>query len=829
MHARSSSYSSPASSSSSSKSPELQQAPLPKGPPVVLGTLPNQGKKATKARNQRKNENKKLRKLKLAGVLPKDTDHAGYLAYVAGQQTNTPLEEQPEPPKQLEPEEQAEQVKSYTGPEKPRNDGVAKLSKRRKRYKKAFNKARKAGKVPAGQDFEKWIREREQKRNVNNEKDSESDTAINYTNKHIEQTSTTTQEAFDDAPTEESSKKRKTPGRPSVNMDVVKRIVSHDLGVSKKKAVAAEEELMRKEWAQTHRKDTTNKRKGFAEEQYGKRPKKIIYDDDGNPVSVNVGNALEADAELKDPEVWKEKIVLTAVECEWEGAELPAPDFPFKQPPPLKVDVAGQKRKRGGGKRRKKQQEEYWGDESYGYGLENGYYQQQQNDDWNNYDYYDDTTNANGDQANDTVMEESKPVDDLPPLPNDITSLSLLTKPILPQTVIAFKQLTMDVNYAPILANYRTAVVEGVDEGGPDGPLLFLKLALRDRLERKVDKETGEKVLRKFEMPGDEDDDEGRLELMFGELIEPKIVKLPEVVEATSIEDEKADGNDSGSAMDDGVDTAGGEEAIDDAPQEEQQDEASSDKGSGEPTSGQGGFRTAVGSVAAVEEEVAAEEITSPNSSPSGELVSKNLQERATNLRLGTPVGSQTALGTYSPVYLQSYSEFKTPEAEAQLEVLMVDEDHHQPPVTNDDEEAYPTSQPAYESDSDGLPTLESILASQSQRISIKRESQANDEPQLPPLPQFSPFGMKVSDDTGVSPGGGKPLDEQQIQQEVEGAKSKPGRGRPKKPALKSSQVQIIDLTVTSDPPGEESPKTGGGRGRRVRGESESQWRAVKN
>lgn len=775
---------------------------------MAPGTTPHQGKQSTKARNKRRNEHRKLKKLIELGVLPGNTNHAGYLKYLAGKQTNELPKKLPEPVKQptaprgeFEPENPEE-------PEKLRSVETGNSANRRKRYRKAFVKAKKSGTVPEGQDLDKWIEEREQKRTAEKEKGGEGDITLADVNESTERTPM----VADDAPNEETSNQRRVPGRPSVNFDLLKHDAFHDHGIDKEKATATEEELMRKEWAQTHREDTVNKRKGFTREQFGKRPRKIIYDDDGNPVPVDTEDAPDVFVGPEDPNAWRKKLVLSAVECEWEGVELPLPNFPFKQPTFQNLnEVAGNKRKRGGGKGKKLQQREYWGGEDCAYGQDDGYYQQQQQGGWA-YDHHDNTTNINDNQTADTTMEEFEPVNDLPSLPEDINSLPPLTKPVLPHTVIVFKQLTMDANYAPILADYRTAIVDEVDDQVRNGPFLVLKLAIRDRLKRNVD-EMGEKILRKFEMPGNNDDDEGIIELMFGELLEPKVVKLPEILEASGAQDGRKDSDNSGeSTMDGAADGAGLEEAMDDAPQEEHQDKTSGGEYH-EPASGRG--EGAVDGEIVLEEEAVGGKVASPHILlPEDEPATESLQKQDPGLQIDTPIVPQP-VRTNSPVYSQDFREFKTPEPEAQRDVSMMDKPDYSAQATNGD----PTLRPAYESDSDGLPTLEFILASQPQKILVKRES--DNEPQLPLSP---PFGAKVSDYVARSPE--KSLDEQQIQQEVEGARNiKPGRGRSKKPTV-PPQVQVIDLTVTSDPPAVENPRRKRPKGRGAKGDKR---RAIKS
>lgn len=702
-------------------------------------------------------------------------------------QTNELPKNPPGPVKQPTPDRNPNSDERLEEPERPRNE-ASNSANRRKRYRKAFVKAKKNGTVPEGQDLDTWIEGREQRRDVEKKKDGEGDITLADVNENAERA--------DDAPTEESSKQRRVPGRPSVSLDALRRTVLHDLSIDIKKTTA-EEELVRKEWAQVHRKDTTNKRKGFAREQFGKRPKKTVYDDDGNPILVDIEDPPpKVSAKPGDLDAWRKKLVLSAVECEWEGVELPLPNFPFKQPTFQNlIEVAGSKRKRGG-KGKGQQRGEYWG-EDYAYGQDDDYYQQQQGD-WA-YDYYDDTTqptNDNDNQITDTTMKESEPVDDLPPLPDDINSLPPLTKPVLLHTVITFRQLTMDANYAPILADYRTAIVDEVDDQVRDGPFLVLKLAIRDRLKRNVD-EMGEKVLRKFEMPGNNDDDEGIIELMFGELLEPKVVKLPEILEASDKVEKRT------------MDGTGPEEAMNDAPQQHQDKVSDPEYHAPAPEQGKkvtGSAATVDGGVA-LEEEVVRDKVTSPL--PADEPTTKP-QDQDPGLQVDTPIVSHPAR-TNSPVYSQDFCGVGTPEPEAMRDALMTDEaDYHAQVIGGGEGDS--TFRPTYESDSDGLPTLEFILSSQPQKAPIKQEStQFNDELQPTPL---LPFGIKVSDDTARSPE--KSLDEQQIQQEVEVAKEiKPGRGRPKR-SMESSEVQVIDLTVTSDPPAAENARRR--RRRRPRG-----------
>ncbi|RPB25235.1 hypothetical protein L211DRAFT_867235, partial [Terfezia boudieri ATCC MYA-4762] len=317
-----------------------------------------------------------------------------------------------------------------------------------------------------------------------------------------------------------------------------------------------EQGRLNNQWIKNHAKNASNKKKGFLNKMAGLLPKKYIYDEQGNRVEVpttlanfsGTPGAYEDDVEQEQEEqsekngcldAWRSRIVLSAVECEDEEFGAPQPTFPFVQPGWRRngnttQPVAGKKRKRGKGKR----------DHRSHYGYEHRQFDGASDgaddgagDDWDNYNYYEDepvvgsAMKAQAKKADNARAATQKEVEeeDLPELPADVTTLVKLTKDqVVSGAVVAFKQLTMDANYSPIMSDYRTALITEVVEEMNGELALWMKLARRDRPKKRYDEETGERLFGKFEIPGEEGDDDEVMDIMFGDMIEPRVVKPAE-------------------------------------------------------------------------------------------------------------------------------------------------------------------------------------------------------------------------------------------------------------------------------------------------------------
>jgi hypothetical protein len=246
----------------------------------------------------------------------------------------------------------------------------------------------------------------------------------------------------------------------------------------------------------------------------------------GNFIRGNTAGLLNSSAKLSEgdwlqesDDDWRDKIVLRAEECCQEGVELSTPPFPFYQRWDPQQQNSGA-RMSSKGKRKKRNRSQNYGTDFYEDGMQ--FLDADQDLILN----YDDAENG----VDGRSMAELDPVDtlsDLPELPEDVLELMNLQEPEIQRgAIIAFKQMTIGPNYQPVILDYRTAKVDDVLSDGT----LQLTLAKRDTLilDKKYDPETGERIFGKFEMPVDDEEEEenpGYLELSFGDLLEPKLIK----------------------------------------------------------------------------------------------------------------------------------------------------------------------------------------------------------------------------------------------------------------------------------------------------------------
>jgi len=114
---------------------------------------------------------------------------------------------------------------------------------------------------------------------------------------------------------------------------------------------------------------------------------------------------------------------------------------------------------------------------------------------------------------------------DLPALPADLKSQQTAQpQDITAGSIIAFKQLDLSeaTNWQPVISDYRTAYVESKS----DTQELQLRLANRDVPQKFVKYDNkGDVIHSRFEMPGDEEEDDGYRTLNIADLIEPKVVQ----------------------------------------------------------------------------------------------------------------------------------------------------------------------------------------------------------------------------------------------------------------------------------------------------------------
>ena len=240
-----------------------------------------------------------------------------------------------------------------------------------------------------------------------------------------------------------------------------------------------------------------------------------------------------------ESDFWKNKIILSAVECCNDGIVLSSPPYPFVQRwDPQQQDEYDQSNSNGlQGRNVKKRNSR----NSYGCADEDeedhdGFHEDRPDETTTMLNYDEETQalepvmrNVSGEvQPNNErqIMNNNPAADDLPALPTAVDTLKSLTKEdIVPGAIIAFKLLEVSkaTNWAPGISHYRTAKILKDDDLGEGA--IKMELAIRDREKAEYD-EQGKRVFDKFEMVVDEDEqDDGVRVLNIEELIEPKLVQ----------------------------------------------------------------------------------------------------------------------------------------------------------------------------------------------------------------------------------------------------------------------------------------------------------------
>lgn len=260
-------------------------------------------------------------------------------------------------------------------------------------------------------------------------------------------------------------------------------------------------------------------------------------DEEGQQPEAEVQDALpnghgEQDDAEADPDAWKDKIIYRAVECVREGVELSEPPFPFVQrwDPQQRVDVWFGNGKRGGKGKRKQRDQPHYYEEAPSQGK------RRKTSPWPEALDYDEGAEG-GLDPNEPESEDRRPVEahtpeDLPSLPEDITTLAPLTQgEAAPGMVVTWKQwlLSKATNWQPQIGNVTGVIVR------LEGDALHVLLAKRDRNldrnEKEYDPTTGQRVYGGFEAPDldeeeeDEGEDDGARVVAFAEMMEPRVVR----------------------------------------------------------------------------------------------------------------------------------------------------------------------------------------------------------------------------------------------------------------------------------------------------------------
>ncbi|KAF3939789.1 hypothetical protein ABW19_dt0200421 [Dactylella cylindrospora] len=297
-------------------------------------------------------------------------------------------------------------------------------------------------------------------------------------------------------------------GRP-VASDAAKRLIFGGLGLRKPRN-EAEDEKLRSDWKRANAKYVGNKSKGFLESMVGKEGVHSKFDENGDVSLMEPESGPQA--EVENPDAWKQQIKLSAVECDDDcydgsGDRLPTPSFPFEQQQLWRnSDNSNRANKKGKQKKNKRKRDQ---ETSY------------EEDNWDA-SYYDDIPMQVDTAQNPEVVESSQPeMDDMPPVPSNLSEYPELQRQVLPESIVVFKRLTMDKNYAPIYQQVTAKVLS------IDGDHIRIQLAKRDCPEFRYDEETGEKLYGPLHMPGTEDEDmeNGIEEIEFDQMMEGRVIR----------------------------------------------------------------------------------------------------------------------------------------------------------------------------------------------------------------------------------------------------------------------------------------------------------------
>lgn len=251
-----------------------------------------------------------------------------------------------------------------------------------------------------------------------------------------------------------------------------------------------------------------------------------------------------------DPDAWKGKIRLSAVECVDEAVELSQPPFPFQQcwdpqyawNRPTKRSKKKKKSRAIYGRDVAEFADDVAAEEDYPSSID-------VDGKSSSYLNYDDTPveDQNGILAQETVTNDNE---GFPPLPGGLSALPSLRRDSCKAGMyVAFKKLEVSAatKWAPEISAYRVALIQPLDK---DASHLQIKLAPSHREHKDAFQrdENGKRLAEKFEAPIDSDDeedeeeDDGIREVAFEELLDAKVLDVGNANTHDS-EEKHAEGN----------------------------------------------------------------------------------------------------------------------------------------------------------------------------------------------------------------------------------------------------------------------------------------------
>lgn len=486
------------SEKASSKNPREGQAPGKNVPP-------GQGQVGTKKRNQRRRDHNKIEYLKKAGLLPSHATRQDYKQWEEKSKASENLDE----------------VQQPVVPQSKKLDGINEFETKRKELLESIA----SGGVEVG------------RAESNPSLDSTKSSAGNadaIMHEPPEDQAQTPAIACESSPSKETTSE---PPRRRAKLDLAssRRLLFGSLGLRTPKT-KDDEQTMREKLMEEARPAVSGQAK------------------EAEVHLADVGTRIDEET-TADVDSWKSKVIVKAVECCHGGVNLSTPPFPFVQRWDPQQQGVGKAGSRGGKtKKRKRNQTQYYQEDEHQYDFQDTLEIQQGNSEaavepnndgpgQNHLQERPESDEIDG-AVNDQLMRDAAGISatapenteepkDLPILPEDISSIDpLVEKDAIPGAIIAFKQLDMsqETNWQPKISDFRTAIVDKV----VDGEILQMTLSKRDRAnnDKLYDEETGERIYSKFEMPDYDDEgpgrDDGFVEVLFRDLIDPKLIQAAE-------------------------------------------------------------------------------------------------------------------------------------------------------------------------------------------------------------------------------------------------------------------------------------------------------------
>jgi hypothetical protein len=452
--------------------------------------IPGEGSKVTKRNNIRAKKRSRLRRLKAQGLLPPNASFAVLDAFEEENESEVALEQENEAELGLESKKHAllQQLQFNGETEEEMRSETSKLLEDAASFQKPVSKF----KVETMENITVY------KDLANDQLDPLHDTGNSQDMKAAKENTPPeagAMEADEIVPSQEigisaqesfigKATPKSTEKRAKLDLASSRRMLFSSLGLQNPKTPAAEQALREK---LNNSAKSTPQRK--AEEKVAEK-----------------SQILQTET-VEDMDSWKDKIELSAVECDYDGVKLSTPPFPFKQGWDSNANMRG-----GVNKKKSRGQSKY----------ESEAYVAQYAPDVSTLQARDSQSEQDDRPESRTLSLEEQFVDDMPRPADFSTALKLGTSDLAPGAVIAFKELDIQ-NFQPVISDFRVARVRSVQSDGDSLPVIEVMLSNRDWV----------KGLRLSDPLAIEDEEglpeDGVRVKSFADLIEPKLLEASSV------------------------------------------------------------------------------------------------------------------------------------------------------------------------------------------------------------------------------------------------------------------------------------------------------------